>query len=234
MAIKIAHRAEITPEFITGWKKNSLRKLNVIKSEFDGLPEYCRSSFMRNNGATFAHLTKVAKGDIDLETTKLRSMPYDKFGFLEHNENEYLCGLTRPVLIDEYRPGYGLKDKPVLIHKWDLGRYLIFMNVTELSNPSYSAYAFWHFVPERNKLATERHMHHKAYPGEYKSPTDYLAFKSATCWGGFGSIIISLMAGMDVVELFRIISTYLNRYDPHSPLIRGGIDGITFKQDVKQ
>ena len=49
-----------------------------------------------------------------------------------------------------------------------------------------------------------------------------------TCWGGFNGIVSAVLYDFDLVEIFRNIWIYLNRYNPGSPLRR--ISEIRWKE----
>jgi hypothetical protein len=82
---------------------------------------------------------------------------------------------------------------------------------------------FYQFIPlwANDDKFYYRHPHHHTGAGSFRRHEplkDHLWWQAVTCWGGFNGIIASIVDQCDIAEMFRTVSIYLERYDPHSVL----------------
>ena len=219
--IKVAPRATITDEFKQYMKAIYTARLLMYQNEAE---KYASSQayyqgFLRRKGQAIAQARALVKDPerIDMEYTRLRSLPYTKFETVERENYPYLYGLTRDVTIE-------------FNGKWDMGAYavvipLAFFTPMRSVYPDSGLVRKWgaiQMIPMRNMLSVERTPHHKAYMPKTAGvapSTNPLDMETHTCWGGFASIVYSCGEECDITELFRNIYIYLTRHDPHSPLV---------------
>jgi hypothetical protein len=150
------------------------------------------------------------RSGLNYEITRLRTLDtlYTSFDTFLYDDIPYFTGRTRPVIIQHAGREYHLGVYKVYVPR------MRFVNSTGLE----------HFVPLKFPNSLKRHPHHKAY----KNNGHPLLNDPGTCWGSFGMIISGILADADIPEYFRQVGIYLGRYNPSSPLISGGINGVDF------
>lgn len=232
MPIKIVPRAVVSDAFIIALRALSKERLVTIKQEYDTYSESYRKHFITKEKNCLERLTRLAAESafVDFEVTRLRALPYTRFDYLVH---------YNPVARKRAAYLYGITQEIVLVHegssKYNLGPYGVFLPLDALLRGQYDGIQL---VPQWDPMTRGRHPHHTAsqpvssFTGEYVTPQHYLDYRPSTCWGGFGAIVMSCLHDGDIVELFRTVGVYLGRYDPHSPLLGGGIDSVAHKKRV--
>ena len=228
--IKVKPRTAVPQEVIDAIKDTTRARLTNLKAELDGYPrDYQRKAFLRNNGLAIARMQRLLKDPtaLDMEITRLRGLRFVRY-WLE------------PAHRDEDDDGYFAAETPDVVieyhGRWNLGQYLVYLPIAAFLKGQVGAFGNavgFHFIPKRNPLTGERHMHHAGHPTALSSSRrDPLLMNPSTCWGGFGPVIVGNVKDCDVVETFRTIYTYLGRYDASSPLIWNGLNGISHKNQV--
>lgn len=218
--INTAPRASISPEFVDVSKQIARAKIEKFKTAITaiGNPKSREYFAKTHRGLLLNAGNMIAKPEVwDDIITRLRCLPYTSFDVV-----------TEPVARSGYQPEMATLlrgvTKPVILHcsgkyghidagDYDMGQYEVYFPVEELKNDGYNHF---HFVPQNSPMTPNRHVHHVANARTFS--TTPLTMNPSTCWGGFPTIIQNLIIDFDIVELFRNISVYLNRYDEHSPL----------------
>jgi hypothetical protein len=196
--------------------------------------------FIQRSGQAIAQLRALLKDParIDMEYTRLRTLPYTKFETTTREGYPYLYGLTRDVTIE-------------FNGKWNMGPYGVVIPLAffepmrtvypdSSENRSVRNWKAIHMIPMRNILDSHRTPHHTArlrYANDSGVPVSNnpIDMIPNTCWGGFSSIVYACGDECDITELFRNIYIYLTRHDPHSPLVRMSremTEGFSFAQRI--
>jgi len=239
MAIKIAQRATITDEFKQAMQQIYRGKLQKYQDEAERIkssPRYY-GEFIQRRGQAIALLRALTKDPerIDMEYTRLRTLPYTKFETVEREGYPYLYGLTKDVMI-EFNGMWNMGPYGVVI---PLTFFAPLRTVYASNNNSVRNWKAVQMVPMRSKLDNHRTPHHTArmpYVDDQPVSGNPLDMIPNTCWGGFSSIIYACGDECDITELFRNIYIYLCRHDPHSPLVRLSremTEGFKFAEKVQ-
>jgi hypothetical protein len=193
-------------------------RLKTLAHERRVLPESSREHFDQNNRLAVSRMLDVtrSKEAFDRELTEMRALPYEVFDTFRG----YIVAKTKPVTIENMTTH----------QKYDAGEYAVFISIDVASMGITSGLGNdkrVHMVPLRDPWFKGRHPHHRANgrDGE-KHPVEVSA---STCWGSFGTIAASCIRSGDFVDFFRIIATYLTRYDQNSPLWSSTINGSYFR-----
>ncbi len=255
MPIKIAPRATISDDFKLAMTAIYRAKLQQYQNQEKTLVRdpSRHSGFMRQNGQSIAGLRALLQdqGRIDMEYTRLRSLPYTKFEFVVREGYPYLYGLTKDVTLEVVAPALSVphrrsarpvaSEPEIVISTWDMGPYAVvipvaFFGPIRLKYPDQPhtsrAFGAVQMIPMRDKLSRNRTPHHYAempfVDGEPVS-TNPLDMVSHICWGGFSSVVLACGDQCDIVETFRNIFIYLCRYNPNSPYVQGIGSNLTEK-----
>ena len=221
--IKVKPRTAVPAEFIEALKSTVRARLSAIKQELDGYSPRYRQMYVRQSAIAIARLQKLLRDPaaLDMEITRLRGLPFTSFWMdFGHIEGGYFAAETKEIIVSYNK------------EKWDLGPYQVYMPVSSFIRGEVGSFrnAGFHFVPVREPLTEQRHMHHVCYSNnDAVAKKDPLLMQPSTCWGGFGPVILGNVKDCDVVETFRTVYTYLCRYDASSPLAWNGLSGITHK-----
>ena len=221
--IKVKPRTAVPAEFVDALKSTARARLAAMKAEMEGFNTRYRPMYVKQHALAIARLQKLLKDPIaqDMEITRLRGLPFTSFWMdYGHVENGYFAAETKDIIVAHN------KDK------WNLGPYRVYMPVSSFIKGEVGSFrnAGFHFVPMREPLTEQRHMHHVCYSNsDAVAKKDPLLMNPSTCWGGFGPVVLGNVRDGDVVETFRTIYTYLTRYDASSPLAWDGLKGITHK-----
>jgi hypothetical protein len=218
--------ASISPEFKDAIMDISRHRITNMK---DSLPQYNtrerRENFMEQNKGLLVNAGKMITSPtfLDEVESKLRSLEFVSF------HAETVSTVHKTASRRDMTPMLVAKTKPVSIRTgrslWDMGAYTVYIPIKSLKN---SSYAEFHFVPEYKPMTNSRHPHHTAWDitGIIAAvPTEK---DPHVCWGGFNGIIGSLVSDFDIVEIFRIITVYLGRYNAGSPLAK--MENIEWKR----
>jgi len=204
----------ITPaaiKFIRAYHKNFL--MNYV----DTLEQVNGRSFP----AVKKHFVDVAKGvnspgeGLDYEITRLRGKRFKKISvtsgmFYSPKDNNWKNKKRRALCINT--SDVVVKFKGDL---YSLGEYMIYFPTSDLES---RVMANPHFIPVRNPYTRNRHPHHLAYANSScDSPTCY---QSSTCFGSFAGILTSALSSGRLTDFLISIWTFLNIYNPGSPLTR--------------
>ena len=132
--IKSKPRAEVTPDFLTSMKEFMGLSRRIIDDENRYASD---DAFMKpiisNNKNAMKRIDAINLTDsgLDFEITKLRGLPYSKFGTANHGEDEYIVGQTKPVVINwtkEIKVGKYVRRQYVTVvvgtqtDQWEMGR----------------------------------------------------------------------------------------------------------------
>ena len=228
--IKVKPRTAVPQEMIDALKALARNRLFEMNNEMRGYDNLrYQQTYVRQNGLAIARMKKLLKDPtaLDMEVTRLRGLRFTKY-WLE------------PPHRSEDDDGYFAAETPDIMIKhdgmWNLGPYRVYLPVTAFVRGQVGSFGNavgFHFVPMREPLTEERHMHHVSHSTALSILNqDPLLMSPSTCWGGFGPVIVGSVKDCDVVETFRIIYTYLGRYDASSPLIWNGLSGISHRSQV--
>jgi hypothetical protein len=216
MPITYKKRADVTPAFIelmvqtyTAWL---VMEENRINSNYSPTSLITKRAPVVNRIKLITSGTEtVDRSGLSYEITRLRTLDdlYSKFDAYNYDGKDWFSARSQPVIIDASG------------RKYHMGVYKVYVPCQEFINGHVGQE---HFVPLKNPLSDLRHPHHKASGRDSSA----LSKHPATCWGSFGNIISGIMGDCDLPEYFRQVGLYLGRYNPQSPYISRGIDGVDF------
>lgn len=179
-------------------------------------PRY-RPVVVKQNAQTMGQLRAWVqnKTAFDAQKTQLVTLSYEKFWLLERRGQQWLAGLTRPIVLSD------TNNK-----RWQGPRYTVYVPRNVLMGGTGSRF---HFVPEGFELRYARHPHHNARSEYGEIPEHPLDMTPHTCWGDFPTIVTNNTRSGDVVNLFRTFQIYLSRVDMHS-LLTHPFEACPFKE----
>jgi hypothetical protein len=216
-------RATIFPEFVEASKDIARAKVLAFKEQITSMGNASmREHLAKRNVGLLLNAGKMISDPKSWDDilTRLRCLEYTQFDVVTAEAYKFtgtgntcvqtfLHGTTKPVTI-RHAGGHSLAAG-----SYDMGPYDIYLQVSELKHDGYRNF---HFVPQYSPMTWNRHVHHTATERDFS--TTPLTMSPSTCWGGFPTIVQTEIVDFDIVELFRTIWTYLNRYNPGSPLCR--------------
>ena len=225
--IRVKPRAAVPKEFTDKMVETARLRLKTIQTDLQGIGDHHRKHFIDQNGIAIARMKQLLKDPLalDMEVTRLRGLPFEKYWIEVHQDICYFAGQTKEIIIHSSQ-------------RWSLGPYNVYMPQQAFIQGATGRFAGdtgpkFHFIPVWKPNTFTRHMHHVSNSTfDYSYSRNPLDMSSSTCWGGFGPIILGNAKDSDVVEAFRTIYTYLSRYDAGDPLLYGGLSNVDHKRLV--
>ncbi len=205
--IKIANqRATVSPEFILVSKDTARGKIARFKEYLTTVNPHMKEHVLNDSKGLLMNAGKMVRSPEvwDNIVTRLRCLEYTEFNVVEASYRTYNHDNFTGLLL------HG-RTKNVVINQWLLGPYDVYIPVADILANRFDSF---HFIPVKAPNTWDRHVHHTASD---TSPSP-LRMRPYTCWGGFNGIISAVLYDFDLVEIFRNIWIYLNRYDASSPL----------------
>lgn len=214
---KIASIATVDEDFVEELKRVWEARLKALKKEAEARGPY-KDKYLREKKMTIARLLSLRKPEnLDKEITRLRGLQYEHFYTRVCGDKKYLCGLTKPIVMDT---GERMFQAP---------RYKVCVPVS----PRLTSVGF-HMIPEGYEFVRDRAPHHIAVTRRLTAidpHEDPLEMFPHTCWGAFGEAIQSILGSADIVDLFRTIHVYLSRIDERSMLVTSLLD-LPFLKEI--
>ena len=218
MAIRIASRASITDAFKEALIDIYKQRLISFKTQLDEAPASVARRLRADSGLKIGRLVSLINDShaFDREITKLRSLSYTMFDIVENKGVSFMYGKTKPIAMTD--------DTDY----WNIGEYGVYLPLERLKTArmNQTFEGDWHFIPFSSPRAIVRTPHHVSTAGDghpFSRP-------SKTCWGTFGATVPSILEDGDVVELFRTVYLYIERYNPRSPL--GSMQEMTWAKRI--
>ncbi len=226
--IKVKPRTAVPQEMAGALKSVTRARLARMKEEMQGYghPRY-QQMYVQQNGLAIARMQRLLKDPaaMDMEITRLRGLRFIKYwmepAHRPEDDEGYFAAETEEIVIAHDGD------------QWNIGPYRVYLPVAAFLKGqvgSFGQAVGFHFIPQFEPMAGQRHMHHVADDNfDAVRKRDPLLMNPSTCWGGFGPVIVGNIKDCDVVETFRTIYTYLGRYNAGSPLWHG-LRGMTFRR----
>ena len=155
--IRVKPRAAVPEAFTDHMLAAARLRLRAMQEEMGQYSPRYRQRYVQANAITIARLKKLIKDPValDMEVTRLRGLPFTEYWFEE--EGGYFAGQTKDILVTE--------DKDTC---WNLGPYKVYLSQDAFARGRVAGFSGsddpkFHFVPVREPMAEERHMHHVAH-----------------------------------------------------------------------